>query len=152
MDKTPRYIQEWGNWTWKEAYKFPGSYQLGLGKKFLEQFEWNKFEPHPEWVEPHWDNSNRLGLYAAGIPGKIRVIYIPGLYLFDTKFALKDIKILNIEKGLKYIAYYFNPRSGKKLKEINVNPSDDSTWIISGGAIVSNPTMEDWVLVLEKNE
>jgi hypothetical protein len=36
--------------TWKESMNFPGSTQLGLGKKLLEQYPWARFEPHPEWV------------------------------------------------------------------------------------------------------
>jgi hypothetical protein len=29
----------------------PGSQQVGLGKKFLEQFQWQNFSPHREWAE-----------------------------------------------------------------------------------------------------
>jgi hypothetical protein len=31
---------------------FSGSYQVGLGSKLLRQYEWWKFEPHPDWVTP----------------------------------------------------------------------------------------------------
>jgi hypothetical protein len=30
---------------------YPGSTQLGIGKKLLEQYPWHRFEPHPEWVD-----------------------------------------------------------------------------------------------------
>jgi hypothetical protein len=40
--------------SWDEAMVLPGSGQLGAAKKFLSQFQWEKFETHPEWVE--WDN------------------------------------------------------------------------------------------------
>jgi hypothetical protein len=36
---------------WDEAMKLPGSTQIGLGKKLLEQYAWQKFQPHPEWAE-----------------------------------------------------------------------------------------------------
>src|SRR5689334_21169601 len=36
---------------WDDAMALPGSEQVGLGKKFLEQFEWQNFSPHPEWAE-----------------------------------------------------------------------------------------------------
>ena len=38
---------------WHVAMHFPGSAELGLGKKLLEEYPWWRFEPHPEWVEPH---------------------------------------------------------------------------------------------------
>ncbi len=55
----------YGKITSHDAMNLPGSHQIGLGKKFLEQFPWQKFQPHPEWarydVEPlasldasHW--------------------------------------------------------------------------------------------------
>ena len=46
----------------------PGSAQLGLAKRLLERYEWWRFEPHPEWAEPHWTKENYSAPYAAGIP------------------------------------------------------------------------------------
>ena len=40
----------YGKIPWDDAMKLPGSGQEGMGKKFLEQFEWQKFVPHPEWA------------------------------------------------------------------------------------------------------
>jgi hypothetical protein len=54
--------------TWREGMKYPGSTQLGLGKKLLEQYPWSRFEPHPEWAP---------GCFAAGIPGEVRFFYLP---------------------------------------------------------------------------
>ena len=68
----------WADIPWDEAYKLPGSGQLGIGKRLLERYPWWQFEAHPEWVEPHQSPENRISCYAAGIPGRIRVIYIPG--------------------------------------------------------------------------
>ena len=51
--------------------------QLGLGKRLLERFPWWRFEPHPEWVEPHWNKDNYFQPYAAGIPGEVRVMFWP---------------------------------------------------------------------------
>jgi hypothetical protein len=36
---------------WDDAMKLPGSAQIGWGKKLLEQYAWEKFQPHPEWAE-----------------------------------------------------------------------------------------------------
>ncbi|HTA29867.1 MAG TPA: DUF4038 domain-containing protein [Candidatus Cybelea sp.] len=35
---------------WNEAMRLPGSQQVGFGKKLLEQFAWQNFQPHPEWA------------------------------------------------------------------------------------------------------
>jgi hypothetical protein len=40
----------YGTTPWNEAMNFAGSTQVGLGKKFFEQFPWQTFEPHPEWA------------------------------------------------------------------------------------------------------
>ncbi|MGB8115172.1 MAG: DUF4038 domain-containing protein, partial [Candidatus Sulfotelmatobacter sp.] len=44
---------KWSFLTWEEGMNFPGSYEVGLGSKLLRQYEWWKFEPHPDWVTPH---------------------------------------------------------------------------------------------------
>ena len=31
----------------------PGSTQMGIGKNLLTKYPWWRFEPHPEWVQPH---------------------------------------------------------------------------------------------------
>ena len=40
----------YGNIPWHEAMRLPGSQQVGFGKKLLEQYPWQRCEPHPEWV------------------------------------------------------------------------------------------------------
>jgi hypothetical protein len=40
----------WGATPWNEAMKLPGSRQVGLAKRLLEQFAFQRFEPHPEWA------------------------------------------------------------------------------------------------------
>jgi hypothetical protein len=44
-------VEGYGIIPWEEAMALPGSEQVGLGKKFLEQFQWQNFSPHPEWAE-----------------------------------------------------------------------------------------------------
>jgi hypothetical protein len=36
--------------SWDDAMNLPGSRQEGLGKKLLEQYKWQDFQPHPEWA------------------------------------------------------------------------------------------------------
>lgn len=88
--------------TWKEGMNFPGSTQLGLGKKLLEQYPWWRFAPHPEWAE--------RDSFAAGIPGEVRFIYQPrrGVYNWNGT-VVKDI-----ERDLPYHAFYCNPCNAKR--------------------------------------
>ena len=91
----------WGAWggqtydwtTWKEGMKYPGSTQLGIGKKLLEQYPWWRFEPHPDWAP---------GCFAAGIPGEVRFIYLPrrGIYNWDGP------EVKNLEPEVDWHVYY----------------------------------------------
>jgi hypothetical protein len=93
-------IYDWT--TWKEGMNSPGSTQLGLNKRLLEQYPWWRFQPHPEWVE--------AGCFAAGIPGEVRFIYVPrrGVYNWN------GISVKNLERDIPYHAFYFNPTNGKR--------------------------------------
>lgn len=88
--------------TWKEGMAYPGSTQIGLGKRLLESLPWSRFEPHPEWAEPE--------SFAAGIPGEVRVIYQPrrGVYNWAGTIAK------GIELDVPYHATYFDPVRGKE--------------------------------------
>jgi hypothetical protein len=61
--------RSWGNVPWTRAMELPGSGQTGRSAALLRKYEWWRFEPHPEWVEPRWTAENYEGPYAAGIPG-----------------------------------------------------------------------------------
>ena len=41
---------KWSLMTWEEGMNLPGSYQVGLNSKLLRQYQWWRFEPHPEWL------------------------------------------------------------------------------------------------------
>ena len=113
---------------WFEAMRLPGAAQLARGKRLLEELPWWRFTPHPEWVEPrattlfephtdwyddtaaykaagaHWDRP-----YAAGIPGEVRVIYVPGHY-YD--WAAPTVK--GLEPNVPYHALLFDPARGQR--------------------------------------
>ena len=40
----------YGNTPWQVAMNYSGSAECGHGKALLSRYEWQKFEPHPEWV------------------------------------------------------------------------------------------------------
>jgi hypothetical protein len=151
---------------WHVAMSFPGSAELGLGKKLLEQYPWWRFEPHPEWVEPHsttlfethaewYDNhkkwaelNGRWDLpYAAGIPGEVRFIYIPG----NNSYQLKAPTVMLLEKDVTYHAYLFDPIWGKRF-DLGVVQSTSKDGRVPGNEYhpPQLPSPQDWVLVLER--
>ena len=135
---TPEEHGNWGGWkhqpydltTWREGMNFPGSTQLGRSKALLEQYPWQRFEPHPEWVENE--------RFAAGIAGEVIFIYQPKRknYVWD------GITVKNLQPGA-YSVLYFDPVSGRRF--------DHGIVTVSGTWTSPNvPTPQDWVLVLEK--
>jgi hypothetical protein len=134
----------WGNTPWEDAYQLPGSYQIGVGKKFLERYEWWNFESHPEWVEPHWTSENYCAPYAAGIPGKVRIIYFPLSWFMAGKVA-------NVESDANYRAFLFNPTNGEETDLGDVVPKENGEWDlpVGSGDWHTMPIFQDWVLVLE---
>lgn len=144
----------WGGWdyqpydltTWREGMHFAGSTQLGRAKSLLEEYPWQRFKPHPEWVgkgDPkkrpeEYDGFASEARFAAGIPGEVMVIYQPkrNNYVWD------GIQVQNIEPG-DYSIFYFDPVSGRRFDHGVVNVS--GAW-----ASPNVPTPQDWVLVLER--
>jgi hypothetical protein len=146
------YMGWLGRWTmdkWQDGMNLPGSYQIGLGKKFLEKYQWQKFKPHPEWIIPHSDKKNLYYPYCAGIKGVVRFIYIPGIYLQKRVLDFSEIKVTDIEKNSDYIAFFFNPRNGDTLERQNVEPDRNGNWSPKKYGWFNWPSMEDWVLIME---
>jgi len=133
----------WGDRPWQDAMNLSGSANLGVGKRLLERYEWHRFEPHQDWIE-----HSQIGIYtpeaaayyvprAAGIPGKVRVIY--------TSPLLGGLRMVrSMEKGLSYRATYFNPSDGSEISIGAVTPSEQGEW-----SPPPPPVFRDWVLVLE---
>ncbi|MEW6356347.1 MAG: DUF4038 domain-containing protein [Planctomycetota bacterium] len=126
----------WGGPDWQEAWRLPGSQQVALGKELLERYEFWKFEPHPEWVEPHATKEDYYQPYAAGIPGTVRVIYIPPTW--------SRVAVAGLEGGRDYRAYYFNPRNAEEVDLGDVHGDSSGRW-----AAPPAPIRQDWVLVIE---
>jgi hypothetical protein len=125
-EQFPSYIQpqglSYGEETWHNSYKYKGGYQIGIGKKILEKFNWWEFESHPEWI-PLVENTpfKHFMTYCAGIPGKVRIIYYSSLSSMDTK-------VLHLEPGVEYNAYYIVPSSGKQIPIGKVTGDKDGVW------------------------
>jgi len=151
----------WGDTSWKEAYKLDGGGQLGLAVKLLQKYEWWDFEFHPEWLSVGGDKDNINVPFATGIPSKIRIIYYDAskfdrgngsskamhiLYSYVQRFLGRDkpLKIVNIELDIKYNAYFWDPRNAERHDIGLVKIDHNSEW-----RVPMPPTLEDWILILE---
>lgn len=129
----------WGNTPWQFAYRLPGSEQIGHCKRLLTRYPWWRFEPHAEWVDPHWKKKDYKLPYAAGIPGQVRIVFIPTMW--------SPPKLTGLESGISYRAFFFNPRTNKEQVIGDVIADGTSAW-----QIPITPTLEQWLVVLEKKD
>jgi Protein of unknown function (DUF4038)/Putative collagen-binding domain of a collagenase len=131
---------DYGPIPWDEAMQLPGSRQLGHAKQLLQKYPWHRFEPHPEWAT--WKETKAgerdafLVPYAAGIPGTIRIVYLPRPLV---------ITVHKLESSKRYLASYFDPVSGRRTEIGPVRPDDRGNWMLSPPQKKPN----DWVLLLE---
>ena len=123
-------VYDWA--TWREGMAYPGAVQVGLGRRFLEGFEWWRFEPHPEWCQD--------GCFAAGIPGEVRIIYRPKRKIYDWQGPV----VKGVEPDVRYDAFYFDPVRGRRF--------DLGPVVAPQGAFKAPrlPAPQDWVLVLQR--
>lgn len=138
---------DYGHIPWDEAMKLPGSGQLGLAKRLLEKYPWHRFELHSEWAtwqEAKGDAKNEfLVPYAAGVPGSIRIIYLP---------RPLAVTIHKMESDKRYTASYFDPISGERTEIGPAHPNDRGDWSLPpprSHAQHGNEKVKDWVLLLE---
>lgn len=132
----------WGNRRWDEAMRLPGSAHIGRAKNLLERYAWQNFEPHPEWVEPHQNAENRLGPYAAGIPGQIRIVFIP----VETAQIIRTAQpvLQSLEPGSIYRGFYWDPSTAQEFDCGIVAADDEGKYQLQ-----LPPILRDWVFVLE---
>ena len=136
---------DYGHIPWDEAMKLPGSGQLGLAKRLLEKYPWQKFEPHPDWAAWNAVSGPAAGAgardefqvpYAAGVAGVVRVVYLP---------RATAVTVHRLEPDIHYTAYTFDPVSGRRAEVGPVRPDADGSWTASP----PDGSEGDWVLVLE---
>lgn len=126
----------WAGAPWDQAMSFPGSAQVGVGKRILERFEWWRFEPHPEWAEPAQGPADRHLVYAAGIAGGTRVIYVPCE-------VIQPVTACALEPGRAYRAEFVDPSTGRRHDLGLVRGDAAGRW-----ALPQPPFFHDWLLAL----
>jgi hypothetical protein len=140
----------WGGGFWQDAMHYPGSAQMGVGRRFFERYPWWLFQPRRE---PHLPEG-RISTLAAGIPGAVAVFYFPGNGVPGELLGMFGAPI-QVERGAAYQAFYFNPRSGEEVRSYiasgfrrvelgKVTPDAGGSWVPP-----PKPEMDDWLLVLE---
>lgn len=131
----------WGPTPWDQAAQLLGSRQLGLAKALLERYEWWRFEPHQDWIEPAASQDNPNAPFAAGIPGQVRVIFLPS--------GVWGVTIKAIEPGASYRAFLFNPVDAAEHDLGQVKPDANASWRVP---LNMPPIYQDWILVLESDQ
>jgi len=129
-------IYDWT--TWEEGMNYPGSRQLGLGKKLLEKYPWSRFKTHPEWIEE--------GCFAAGIPGEVRIIYLPRRNIYNWNGPA----VMNLDPSVDWHVYYFDPATGRRFDQGTIKASNKAAKPVEFKKNVPSP--QDWVLVFERAE
>lgn len=129
--------RSWGDIPWDEAARLPGATHIAHSKALLMRYPWCRFEPHPEWVDPHWNEKNYWMPFAAGIPGELRIIFIPTLW--------NPPLIKSLESG-HWRGFFFDPRTGRDIPIREVAPDSLGAW-----QSPIPPVVADWVLVLERS-
>jgi len=131
----------WGDRPWREAYRLPGSTHVGVGKRLLERYEWWRFQPHQEWVEPHAGANDYVQPYAAGIPGRVRLIYLPRAM---GRWS-PPVYVRGLEHDIIYRALLLDPKDGREHDLGVIEPDRDGLW-----RLPLPPIMQDWLLAIER--
>jgi hypothetical protein len=121
---------------WNQAMRLPGSAQVGFAAKLLRENHFEKFEPHQEWAEFGKPTADKfLVPYAAGIPGAVRIIYVP---------VAEPIVLKGLRPRLRVTGQFVDPVSCT-LKDATFGDPDES-----GTLLVPRPSGidHDWALVL----
>ena len=131
--------------TWDEALRFPGAAQLGQAKKLLCSLPFERFEPHPEWVEAplRWGQESYqppYRLFAAGVPETCRVIYLPiRWYHWDGP------TVKHLEQGVCYRVTYYDPSRFEPLDAGRAIADRDGSW-----QAPMFPYLHDWLVVMNR--
>jgi len=127
----------WGGDPWDIiCMRYPGSAQLGLGKRLFERYDWWRMRPCPDRIEPRWAEDNYRASYAAEVPGQVLICYLPHGW---------PATVHGLDANASLRAYLFNPVDGEQIDIAEITPSADGDW-----ETPKPPVRGDWVLVVEE--
>ena len=135
----------WGNEPWRSCAAYPGSRQLGLGARLLEQLPWWKLEPHDlsnadtAWVEP-MEHHTGTEIWAAGTDDGLRIFYFA-----EPLVVWRPIELRHLDASRRYRVCFFNPITGDYHEAGTINRA--SAW-----RLPKPPVMQDWVVILEPHD
>jgi hypothetical protein len=84
-------------------------------------------------------NDHSIDPQSTGIPGQVRIIYVP---------QHQAIEVRNLRSQAKYLAKYFNPVSGEKISLGTIQADDNGLW----KCVPPMGEDHDWVLVLAETK
>lgn len=121
---------------WNEAMQFPGSDQMKIMRDLLDRLPWWELRPADEIVVDRLDDPTFLHYIKAAKTesGDWAIVYLP-----DNDGVTIDVKAF----GGPIEGVYFDPRTGKYSKTIEVPPDSPKHQF-------AVPGPGDWVLVLHK--
>jgi len=98
--------------------------------------------PHQDWVSPAADDKSWFAPYAAGIAGRLRIVYYPVLTL--SPWLWNKHLVTALEPGVRFRARLIDPRSGAETDLGDVNGDARGEW-----RVPCPPVSHDWLLVME---
>ena len=83
--------------------------------------------------------------YAAGIPGQVRIFYLPGPSIRYVNRG--EVTITGLEDGIRYRGFYYDVQSGRELESVSLRGD------AQGNCTMPNaPIIWDWVFVMERDD
>ena len=133
-------VSRWGTVTWRAAMDYPGSRQVGLGRTFLEQFEWWSFRPV---AGDQATQAGRLNPFGAA-NDHTAIYYLPSLLIDARMRGMRGLPI-DVPADLESEARFVDPRTLRQYQIGPVRRGADGKW-----AQPDPPSNEDWLLVIER--
>ena len=127
----------WARTHWRTALNHAGAAQVGLMKREMEKWNWQRLVPDQELITS--ENTEDKGYIVSAISqdGDFLMAYTP----YGRKFKVKTEKI----KSDKLKAYWFNPRDGRKITLGHFSNMQEMEF-----APHSEGRGSDWLLVVSK--